>query len=238
MTRPRRYPFPAVYLALLLPIPLGSDIVVRVGSIAGSAGIAALLNPPMFRRVLGLLLLTFASLLPLLALVQGTACWSQPVQGVGYGRCVVAHSGAVVLNTATLAAVVLLAATREARGSLLETVNQLGLPRTLRMIAIVAAAMVGEFRKAASRVFQAFTGTGAASPAASLRNVTVLPAMLAVMWAAVIKGAESRLGEQWGADAFWERYVPRGGARLAAIGGRDLLVGLWCCLVACLAVLR
>ena len=238
MSRPRRYPFPAVYLALLLPIPLGSDIIVRVGAIAGSAGMAALLNPPVFRRILGLLLLTFASLLPLLALVQGTACWSLPVQGVAYGRCVAAHSGPVVLNTATLAATVLLAATHETRGSLPDTVNQLGLPRTLRMTAIVAAAMIGEFRKAASRVFQAFTGIGAASPVFSWRNVAVLPAMLAVMWAAVTKGAEARLGEQWASEAFWERYVPRGGQRLAAIGGRDVLVWLWCCLVAYLAVLQ
>jgi hypothetical protein len=124
-----------------------------------------------------------------------------------------------------LGATIMLAVANEWRGSMLTTINGLYLPYRLRLVAVVAGAMIGEFQRAAQRAHQAFTGRGEALPGFSWRNAI---AFLAAVWAAVLNGAAGRLEEQWGADAFWTRYLPDAQDRLGTITDRDVLIILGC----------
>lgn len=237
MNRPKRYAFPAVYVTLLLPILLNSSPLLKSYVIAGSASVAALVNPARAFRVAVLLLLTLGSLVPLLLIVQGSACWGVPTPTATLLHCVGARAGGVLLNAAILGAAVMLAVANEWRGSLLTTVNGLCLPRSLRFVGVVAGAMIGEFQRATFRVHQAFTGRGEALPGLSWRNAIALPAMLAATWGAVLNGAAARLEEQWAADAFWARYVPNGQDRLGTITNRDPLIVLGCGMVVAASIL-
>jgi hypothetical protein len=236
MSRPRRFAFPAAYIGLLLPVLVDSGAVVRASVIVGSASLAIFSNRGVAFRIATLLLLAIGSLLPLLLVVQGSACRvGEPAANLL--NCISERAGEVMLNAALLGAAVMLAVANEWRGTLLAAVNGLYLPRSVRLVAIVAGAMGGEFQRAASRVHQAFTGRGEALPGLSWRNALALPGMLAATWAAVLNGAAARLREQWGSDAFWSQYVPSGPERLGVITNRDALVIFWCGAVAATAIL-
>jgi hypothetical protein len=231
MSRPQRYAFPAIYVSLLLPVLLGAHSLLKALVVASSIMLAALLNPAPATRVATLLLLAFGTLVPLLVIIQGSACWGMPAPASTVFLCVAGRVGGVLSNAAILGTTIMLVAANEWRGSLLTTVNGLTLPRSVRFVAVAAGASIGEFRRAAFRVHQAFTGRGEASPGFSWRNLRALPAMLAATWAAVLSGAAVRLQEQWAPDAFWVRYVPSGRSRLGMITNRDAVVMLYCGLV-------
>jgi hypothetical protein len=237
MNRPKRYAFPVIYVAALLPILLDSNPLVKLSIVAGCAAAAAFINPTPAFRVAILLLLALGSLIPLLAIVQGSACWGPHPPWAVFFQCVGTRAGIVLLNAAILGATVMLAVANEWRGSMLTTINGLFLPRSLRFVAVVAGAMIGEFQKAGSRVHQAFTGRGEALPAISWRNAIALPAMLAATWAAVLNGAAARLGEQWASDAFWSKYVPNAQDRLGTMTNRDALVIVGCGMIVVTSIL-
>jgi hypothetical protein len=218
--------FPAVYLAFALPLifttPLGFAL-----AAASCMGLAAALNRRLFLALMPFVatsLLTFALLL---GLVQTAVCSSGlEAKYANLARCLAARMPPTFLGVALLAALMLLAACNERRASLVDTVNGLYLPRRMRLMTTVAAAMVGEFRKAFMRVHHAATARGDASPGLRLANVTALPRILACTWAAVLTGASGRLAEQWAANAFWNRYVPQENDAAAAQrdGRRDAAV--------------
>jgi hypothetical protein len=161
----------------------------------------------MALRTSALLVTAFCTLIPLLLVVQSSACLSSGAASA-VARCVASGSSVVLANAAILSSVVVLATANEWRGSLLSTVNGMYLPRYLRVVAVVAGAMIAEFRRAVLRVHQAFTGRGEATPSISLRNLVALPSMLGVIWAAVLNGAVERMKAQWSSEAFWSTYVP------------------------------
>lgn len=174
-------------------------------------------------RLLILILVALLTLLPLLGLIQGAACWSSgSVHTLDLIYCAAGRSS-IVLDVMLLSSVLLLIIGNEWRGTLPATVNGMYLPRSVRFIAIVSGAMIGEFQRAVTRVHQAFTGRGQALPTLNWRNAVMLPKMLAVVWAAVLTGAALRLDEQWASDGFWAQHVPTGNASLPVISVRDIL---------------
>jgi hypothetical protein len=112
----------------------------------------------------------------------------------------------------------------EWRGTTVATINGMFLPRTIRMTVLLANAMTTEFRRAMSRVHQAFTARGQAMPSLSWRNVVALTPMLGIVWGAVLDGVAERSHEQWASDDFWDRFVPSARAANLNLTAADLCV--------------
>lgn len=219
-----RYLFPAIYVALLLPAILGSSTNIKAVALCACLSLALIVNLRSIVRI-GLLLLTaFCTLIPFLLLVQSAICSSHQTILLSLGDCVIQSSVAVLLNVGSLSAVFLLATANEWRGSAVETINGMAIPRTVRTMAIVSSAMIGEFRRAMTRVHQAFTARGEAMPSISARNLIVLAPMLGAAWASVLNGVVERTKEQWSSEAFWERYVTARRQQSATIALSDLSV--------------
>jgi hypothetical protein len=204
----RRF-FPYVYLAFALPLLFGTPL--SLALTAGSClALAAALNPRSFLGLMPLVAMSLLTFALLLGLVQTAVCGSSlEARYASLGGCLAARLPPTFLGVALLAALMVLAACHERRASLVDTVNGLFLPRRIRLITTVAAAMVGEFRKAFMRVHHAATARGDASPGLRFANLTALPRILACTWAAVLTAASGRLAEQWATNAFWNRYVPQ-----------------------------
>jgi hypothetical protein len=209
MIRGSRRLFPLIYASLLLPVAQQQNHVVRIAVLAASPALALLINFRLAVRVITVLAVALLTLIPLLVLVQGAMCQSPgQVAQRSLVECVSLRLLTVVPNVGMLSATLLLAAANEWRSSLLATVNGMYLPRSIRMVAIISGAMVGEFRRAIVRVHQAFTGRGEAAPSVSLGNLLVLPFMLGCVWAAVLSGTVERMRGLWSSEVFWATFVP------------------------------
>jgi hypothetical protein len=204
-----RYLFPGIYAVFLLPSLLGSSVEAKVAVLIACPSLAFVINLRPIVRILVLLLTALCTLVPFLLLVQSVVCssptYSAPESLV---HCITQRSLAVLLNVCVLSSAFLLATANEWRGSLVATINRMCLPRSVRMMAIVSGAMIGEFRRSIIRIHQAFTARGQAMPSINWRNLIVLPSMLGAVWAAVLNGVVERVRGQWASDGFWERYVP------------------------------
>ena len=205
-----RYLFPAVYTIFLLPFVLDSSLILKALFLITYVCLACVINIRSITGFLILFLIAQSTFAPFLVLVQSAMCSSSSMQFLSsaFTRCVVHESLAVQINVSSLYAVFILAVANEWRGSLVLTMNSMNLPRTVRTIAIVSGAMIGEFRRAVFRVHHAFTARGDAMPSVSWRNVIVLPVMLGTIWSSVLSGVVDRVNGQWSSDSFWARYVP------------------------------
>src|ERR1700722_2281800 len=154
----RRYLFPAVYLAFLLPFALGVPVAAKLAVLVACPSLALAINSRAIARIAILLLTALCTFVPLLLLVKGSLCSSLP-RGAAETlfSCVAQRSVAVLLNVCLLSSVFLLATANEWRGSLVATMNNMCVPRSVRMMAIVSGSLIGEFRRAMNRVYQAFT---------------------------------------------------------------------------------
>jgi hypothetical protein len=231
-----RYLFPAVYLVFLLPAALGSALEAKVAVLVACPSLAVAINFRAIARIVVLLLTALCTLVPFLLLVQSAVCSSSIYSTPGsLVLCATQRSLAVLLNVGLLSSVFLLAAANEWRGSLVATINAMYLPRSVRMMAIVSGAMIGEFRRAMIRVHHAFTARGQAMPSVSWRNLIFLPSMLGAVWASVLDGVVERVRGQWSSDRFWARYVPAGRrtdvraalSDLAVLGAGALVIGIF-----------
>lgn len=219
-----RYLFPAIYLALLVPLFLGSSNEIK-GAMLVLFLLALVLNGRAIWPIVLLVLTSLATLAPFLVLVQTGLCSSSGHHAwLPLLQCAGRNASNVLLNIAVLSSVVLVAVANEWQGSLVATVNRMALPRSVRIMAIVAGAMIGEFRRAVLKVHHAYTARGQAMPSPHWRNLVVLPAMLGVVWASVLDSAAERLRGQWSVDAFWDRYVPAGLTRERRVAHSDLVV--------------
>lgn len=227
----QRHLFPAIYIVLALPLVVHSELRVKLATVLLCCVGALTINFRIASRFLMLLFTALLTLAPLLLLVQGAACWSSNSQILAELSNCAARRLPILLDVGLLSSALLLIIANEWRGALLLTMNGMYLPRNVRLIAVVSGAMIGEFRRAVSRVHQAFTGRGQAMPAVSWRNAVVLPRMLAVVWAAVLTSAGLRLEEQWSSDGFWAHYVPETGASIGRLTGWDIAVLCGCALV-------
>ena len=207
MTGRGRFLFPFVYIILLVPAALGSELRTKAICIVAYIVVGSVINVRMALRISGLLLAAFCTLIPLLLVVQGSACLS-PSTALTVVDCITGGSSAVLVNAAVLSSVVVLSTANEWRGSFLTTVNGMYLPRRLKIVTIVAGAMIAEFQRAVTRVHQAFTGRGEATPSISFRNLIALPSMLGIIWASVLSGAVERMKSQWSSEVFWTTYIP------------------------------
>ena len=205
----QRYLFPIVYAIFLIPVVIGSPVTCRVLVFATCAVLAFLINTRTILNIIALLATSLCTLIPFLLIVQGAVCSSSgsPISSPLLD-CVIERSLAVLLSVGLLTSVLLLAVANEWQGSVVGTVNRMSLPRDVRLMVVVAGAMIGEFRRAVIRVHHAFTARGDALPSVNWRNVTVLPSMLGSVWASVLNGAAERLKGHWSSDTFWARYVP------------------------------
>lgn len=240
MSKNNRYLFPLVYAFLLLPVVLDLPLSAKTGVLVACTALALFVNTRIFGRIFLLLVVALGTLTPLLIVVQSAVCWSPGTSLAPlFAQCVVPRSLIILLNAGLLSSAFLLAAANEWRGSLVTTVNGMWLPRNVRMVSIVAGAMIGEFRRAALRVHQAFTGRGEALPAISWRNMVVLPSMLGVMWAAVLNGAVGRMKEQWSSERFWETYAPSKHRSSSTLSDLAVLAACGCvAFIALVSVLR
>ena len=117
----KRFAFPALYISFLVPVLLGSPLLFKSIVIVVTVALSFYLNRPLALRMALLLVLALGTLIPLLALVQGAACWI-PLNPFGaLFRCVADSSRAVVLNAAVLGVAAMLLVTNEWRGSMLDT---------------------------------------------------------------------------------------------------------------------
>lgn len=206
-----RYPFPAVYAVFFLPAAIGSPLEGKLAVLVACPILALAINVRPVGRIVVLLLTALCTLVPFLVLVQSAVCTSSLIAvPASVVLCITQRSLAVLLNVSLLSSVFMLAAANEWRGSLVETINRMCLPRSVRMMAIISGAMIGEFRRAMIRVHHAFTARGEAMPSVHWRNLIVLPSMLGAVWASVLSGAVERFRGQWSSDRFWARYVPAG----------------------------
>jgi hypothetical protein len=203
-----RFLFPAIYPFFLVPT-FSSPVYVKLAIVIGGPCLALAFNFRAIRRLGMLLLVALVTLLPMLLLVQTAVCTSPSVPLFdSLASCIVQRSVAVLLNVCGLSSVFLVAAANEWRGSLVATINGMCLPRQVRVMAIVSAAMIGGFRRSMLRVHHAYTARGEAMPAIHLKNLLVLPTMLGTVWAAELNGLVLRVKGQWSSDTFWTRYVP------------------------------
>lgn len=203
------YLFPAIYSMFLLPLLFGWPGAIKVALALVCLCAALVINARFIRRIVILLLVGACTLIPFLALVQSAICSSEATTvGQTFERCVIGRSTGVLSNIALLSSAFLLAAANEWRGSGLATFNGMRLPRSVRIMAIVAAAMIGEFRRAMTKVHQAFTARGEATARLTLGNFVMLAPMLGVVWASVLDGLVDRLRGQWSSERFWDRFVP------------------------------
>jgi len=221
-----RYLFPAAYFVLLLVATLASSMNLKLFVVLTCLGLALLVNRHPVSRFLVLFVTALGTLVPLLVFVQSTIC-SSLMPSKPLALCTIERSATVLLNVGLLTSIFILAAANEWRGSLVETVNGMYLPRNVRIMAIVSGAMIGEFRRAIIRVHHAFTARGEAVPAVSWRNFLALPSMLGVVWAAVLTGVVERINGQWSSDRFWARYVPSW-RRRETVKWSDLIVVATC----------
>jgi hypothetical protein len=220
----RRY-FPATYLVFLMPIALAFPAGMKLPLMAIYCLLALIINCRAIIPFLLLVLTSLATLSPFLLVVQAAVCSSaDQLAWRSVAQCTGENSGRVLLNIGLLSAVVLLVAANEWRGSLVASINRMTLPRTVRIMAIVSGAMIGEFRRAALKVHHAYTARGQATPSFHWRNLLALPGMLGVVWASVLNGAAERLRGQWSAEPFWERYVPSTPEQVQPVSYTDLVV--------------
>lgn len=202
--------FPAVYIVFFVPTAVGFPMAVKVAVLVLCPSLALAINFRPAARLAGLLLTAFGTLVPFLILVQAAVCSSSATEvPTSLLFCIIQKALTVLLNVSVLSAVFTLAAANEWRGSLLATINGMCLPRSIRMVAIISGAMIGEFRRAMIRVHHAFTARGEAMPSLNWRNLMVLPTMLGSVWASVLIGVVYRFKGQWSSDTFWARYVPQ-----------------------------
>lgn len=230
-----RYLFPSVYAVFFLPAALGSPVAVKVAVLVACPCLALAINMRPITRVVALLLTALCTLVPFLMLVQSAVCSSSAsAMPASLVLCITRKSLTVLLNVGLLSSVFILAAANEWRGSLVATINGMCLPRSVRMMAIVSGAMIGEFRRAMIRVHHAFTSRGEAMPSVNWRNLIALPSMLGSVWASVLSGVVERFKGQWSSDTFWARYVPASRqtdsetarSDLAVLGAGGLVIGM------------
>lgn len=201
--------FPHIYILFLTPLFVGDLTKVKVATVMLSVILSFTISPLMVRTMGALIFTSLLTLLPFLLVVQGAVCSGGTGNDIANTvNCAAQASLNVMLNLGVAVSALLLASANEWRGSLLDTVNGLRIPRSLRMMFVVSGVMIGDFRKAMSRVHHAFTARGEASPSFSISNVTVLPRMLACTWAAVLSLAAERLSNNWSAPSFWDAFIP------------------------------
>jgi hypothetical protein len=204
----QRSPFPIVYIILLLPL-FATSIELKTASIVTYPILGLIIS----RRPAAVLLLligtALATLVPLLVVVQAAVCSSSAYEVVTpFERCIFARSVNLLLNICLLSSISVLAAANEWRGTLPATINRMGLSRNIRIIVIVAIAMIGGFRRSFYKIHHSFTSRGEALPSLNWRNLVSLPIMLGATWATELNSAASRINGQWSAPAFWASYVP------------------------------
>lgn len=205
----KRFLFPAIYLALLIPVGSNLNEQAKFALVGLYTVLALGVNGRAMARMAVLIAISLTTFLVLSLIVQSAICSRSAEQGWRpIIDCAFNNSAKVLANVALLSAAVLVATSNEWRGSLVATIGGLTLPRSVRMMVMVSGAMMGEFQRAATRVHHAFTARGDASPSLRWRNLMALPSMLGVMWASVLNNATERLEGQWSANEFWERYVP------------------------------
>ncbi len=222
MTASRRYFFPYIYLVLLLPLAVSLPVFVKATLLAVCLGLALAIRRDVARNLAPAILASLTTMIPLLIVVQSAVCSSSGLTTLPEFDCVKERSIEVLLKLGIGIAVLVLAASNEWRGSLLETSNAMWLPRSVRVMIVIAGVMVGEFRKATIRVQHAFAARGDVAPSFHWRNVIALPRMLGCVWASVLKLSAERINTQWSSPAFWDKYVPAGhelagsGAKMSA----------------------
>jgi hypothetical protein len=200
--------FPIVYLPLwgaaILASTAGERALIAV--LAGTlAPIVARGIVRRFAAVAGLSMLVFTLFS---IIVRGAICSGQ-FGGAALGRCAVVTAMPSVAFVGALLATFALVISVGWRGSLIATVNELPLPRDLRVVSALAGSMLGEFWRANARVHHATTARGDAAPGWSIRNLRVLPRLMGSVWAAVLAPLTVRLSLQWSSDNFWDCYIPR-----------------------------
>lgn len=205
----RRYFFPYLYLTFLIPLFFGIATIPQALIFGICTTLALAIRWTIIRQLAPVMLVSVVTLTPFLILVQGAVCSSGDLtSSLPIIDCVWQRSFEVLLTVGLGASVLLLAASNEWRGSLVETANSMWLPRSVRTIIIVAGVMISEFRKAMIRVHHAFSARGEAFPALHWRNLIALPRMLGCVWASVLKSSSERLDTQWSSQVFWDRFVP------------------------------
>jgi hypothetical protein len=205
----QRYLFPYLYIIFLFPLFLGSTVTLQA-SVFGACLILALsIRRQTLWNIAPVMLASVGTLTPFLIVVEWAVCSSAGLtSSLSTFDCVWQRSVEVLLKVGLGASVLLLAASNEWRGSLVETSNSMWLPRSVRTIVIVAGVMIGEFRKAMIRVHHAFTARGEAFPALHWRNLVALPQILVCVWGSVLRSSSERLDAQWSSQVFWDRFVP------------------------------
>jgi hypothetical protein len=205
----RRYLFPGIYITFFLPMLMQTPYETRAALCAIIFVVALVINGRAIMPLVLLIITSLITLIPFLFLVQAAVCSSSDQSTwLPLVVCTVKKTLGILLNIGLLSSVLLLVAANEWHGSLVASINRMMLPRTIRIMAIVSGAMIGEFRRAVLRVHHAYTARGEAMPSVHWRNLVVLPGMLGAVWASVLNGAAERLRGQWSAERFWERYVP------------------------------
>jgi len=192
----------------LVPAVLNSSQPLKLFVLVACPCLAFLINWRSVSHLVGLLSIALGTLVPFLLLVQSGVCSASLRKIHDLPDCVLHRSVDVLLNVCLLSAALILATANEWRGSLPATINNMGLPRSIRSTTIVAGSMIGEFQRAMLRVHHAYTARGEAVPAIHWRNLVVLPRMLGAVWAAELNGFVERIQGQWSSDQFWMRYVP------------------------------
>lgn len=209
MLQRARYLFPTIYFVFLLPIVLKSPTEIKISLTALYLVLTLIVNGRAITPFILLILTSLATLTPFLLVVQAAVCSSTgQLAWLSVAQCAGGNAVRILLNIGLMSGAVLLAAANEWQGSLVDSINRMMLPRSVRIMAIVSGALIGEFRRAALKVHHAYTARGQAMPSVHWRNLVVLPGMLGAMWVSVLNGATERLRGQWSAESFWKRYVP------------------------------
>lgn len=221
----RFYLFPSAYFILWLPAIMLAHPGGRLWIAAINIGVAASGNRQTFPRLTKFGLLSLLIFLLFALIVRSAICSTESEYAPWTLAACAGRSALPTISTAiALVTTFLMAAALEWRGSLLATVNGLGMPRDLRVICSIAGSLLGDFSRASSRIHHATTARGSASPKFSIRNIVALPRLVANIWATVLTAAAARLALQWSSQEFWERYVPAKIGETARAPLRDLLV--------------
>lgn len=201
--------FPLVYIALLAPLAfpdLPLEFKLALFLVCFCFGL--LINAKIVKGVLPTILASLATLTPFIGIVQWAKCSSFEIIQNTVSQCVITETASVLVTFGLGTSVFLLAVTNEWRGSLLNSINGLRIPRSVRTISIVGSVLIGEFRKTMARTHLAFSARGQAYPSLHWRNFFILPAVLGCVWSAVLKMSADRLDLQWSSQTFWDKYIP------------------------------
>ena len=197
--------FRYICIALILVAVFGGESV-RLTITLSCIVVALIRNKQVVASMMQLMCLTLLTFIPFLLIIQSSIC---STGGIPIVECSLARATPIFAKVISIFALTLLVIAYTWRGNVLRTVNALTLPRPVRIMVVISSAMVGEFRKAMFRVHHAFTSSGQASPSMHVRNILVLPRILAGVWASVVWVVDERLNQHWSSDTFWDHFIPR-----------------------------